>query len=201
MSRVQIASLVEGDGEVQALPVLIRRVVAEIDPAVNPVVPRPWRQPATKILQPGGIEGFINTVAERHPAHAIVVLLDCDDDCPRELGPRLASRVKQARPDLTTSLILAHREYESWFLAAAGSLAGKRRLATDLVAPESPENIRDAKGWLSEHIEGAGIYSPTQDQAALSTILDLRRAHQRSRSFRKFWKEIKAIVQMAESRS
>jgi Domain of unknown function (DUF4276) len=194
---VQIASLVEGDGEVEALPVLIRRIVAEIDLAVTPIVPRPFRHPAGSVQKMSGLERALDAVAERSPAHSIVVLLDCDDDCPRELGPRMARRAKQARPDLYISFILAHREYESWFLAAAESLAGKRRLATDLVAPEIPESIRDAKSWLSQHIQGAGRYSPTQDQAALSKWLDLNRARVNSRSFRKFWKEIEGIVRMA----
>jgi hypothetical protein len=197
VSLVQIASLVEGDGEVEALPVLIRRVVAEINPGIVPIVPRPFRHPAGSVTKPGGLERALGAVAESFPAHAIVVLMDCDDDCPKELGPRMAHRAKQARPDLYISFVLAHREYESWFLAAAESLAGKRRLVTGLVAPEIPESIRDAKGWLSQHIQGPGRYSPTQDQAALSASLDLRRAHLRSRSFRKFWKEIEAIMRMA----
>jgi hypothetical protein len=53
----------------------------------------------------------------------------------------MTQRAKQARPDLYISFIPPHREYESWFLAAAESLAGKRRLAADLVAPEIPESI------------------------------------------------------------
>lgn len=197
MSRVQIASIVEGDGEVQALPVLIRRVVAEIDPSVTLAVTRPFRHPAGSVQKPGGLERALSAVAEISPAHSIVILMDCDDDCPKELGPRMALRAKQSRPDLYSSVILAHREYESWFLAAAESLAGKRRLTPDLVAPETPEKIRDAKGWLSQHMQGAGRYSPTQDQTALSQWLDLNRARVKSRSFRKFWKEMEAIVRLA----
>jgi hypothetical protein len=94
-------------------------------------------------------------------------------------------------------VILAHREYESWFLSAAESLAGRRGLKADLVAPETPEEIRDAKGWLSKHLQGTGRYSPTQDQAALSHWLDLDRARLKSRSFRKFWQEIEGIVRRA----
>jgi Domain of unknown function (DUF4276) len=197
MSQVQIASLVEGDGEVEALPVLIRRVVAEIAPGITPLIPRPFRHPASSIQKSGGLERSLGAVAERFPGHSIVVLMDCDDDCPKELGPRMAERAIRARPDLQISFILAHREYESWFLAAAESLAGRRRLEADLVAPEIPEDIRDAKGWLSKHIHGTGRYSPTQDQAALSQWLDLSRTRLKSRSFRKFWKEIESILRIA----
>ena len=61
-----------------------------------------------------GIEKALNAVAELHPDHAILVLIDSDDDCPRDLGPELTARAKQARTDLHIAVILAHREYESW---------------------------------------------------------------------------------------
>jgi Domain of unknown function (DUF4276) len=183
--------------KVEALPVLIRRVVAEIDPGITAVMPRPFRHPSGRVQKIGGLERALGAIAERSPAHSVVVLLDSDDDCPKELGPQMAWRAKEAHPDLSISFILAHREYESWFLAAAESLAGRRGLSTDLVSPEIPENIRDAKGWLSKHIDGGGRYGPTQDQAALSKWLDLDRLRVRSRSFRKFWKEIEAIVRKA----
>ncbi|MGO9255615.1 MAG: DUF4276 family protein [Bryobacteraceae bacterium] len=198
MSPVRIASLVEGDGEVEALPILLRRVVQEIDPLIAPVIPRPFRHPSGSILRVGGLERAINAVAELHPDHSILVLVDCDDDCPKTLGPVLARRAREARPDLFISVVLAHREYESWFLAAAESLAGKRNLDPNLAAPENPEDIRDAKGWLSRHIQGTGRYSPTQDQTALSHWVDFGRARSRSRSFGKFWKEIEAIVRVAQ---
>ena len=198
MNPVHIASLVEGYGEVEALPVLLRRVVGEISPSITQVIPPAWRHPAGSIQKLGGLERALSAVAERYPGHSIVVLMDCDDDCPKELGPKMTQRVKQGRPDLYISFVLAHREYESWFLAAAESIAGKSNLNLDLVAPENLENIRDAKGWLSRHIRGSGRYSPTQDQAALSHLFQFARARTRSRSFQKFWKEIEAIVRIAE---
>jgi hypothetical protein len=92
------------------------------------------------------------------------------------------------------SVVLAHREYESWFLAAAESLAGLRNLPPDLAAPAAPEEIRDAKGWLSKQMPRSMRYSPTQDQAALSAQFDMELARTRSRSFRKLWKEIEGIL-------
>jgi hypothetical protein len=144
MKQVRIASLVEGDGEVQALPVLLRRVVQEIDPLVTAMIPRPFRHPSGSILRAGGVERAINAVAELHSDHSILVLIDCDDDCPKTLGPALGRRATQTRPDLYISVVLAHREYEDWFLAAAESLAGKRNLDPNLAAPDNPEDIRDA---------------------------------------------------------
>ncbi len=47
---------------------------------------------------------------------------------------------------------------------------------------------RNAKGWLSERIEG-GTYRETIDQPAFSALIDLQQAFDRSRSFRKLCQE------------
>lgn len=103
-------------------------------------------------------------------------------------------RAKVARPDLRVSIVLAHREYEAWFLAGAESLAGRRNLNPNLTAPANPEDMRDAKGWLGRQMIGSRRYSPARDQPALSKHLDLALAKARSRSFRKLWKEVAAIL-------
>jgi hypothetical protein len=114
------------------------------------------------------------------------------------LATRLTKRARLSRPDLHISVVLAHREFESWFIAAAKSLAGKRSLDSKLLTPDNWEKIRDAKGWLIDHSVGPGRYSPTQDQAALAHWLDLEQA-QRSRSFRKLWKEVEVIVRSTDA--
>jgi hypothetical protein len=110
VNQVRIASLVEGDGEVEALPVLIRRVAAQIAPGATPLIARPFRHPAGRIQKLGGIERALGAVAELFPEHSILVLMDCDDECPKELGPQMAERAKRARPDLRIFFVLAHRE-------------------------------------------------------------------------------------------
>lgn len=195
MSAVHIASIVEGDGEVTAFPVLLRRMIQHIDPTTEPVAPLGFRHPSGSMLRTGGLERAINAVCELYRDHSIIVLLDSDDDCPKQLGPELADRARVARPDVEVSIVLAHREYEAWFLAAAESLAGRRNLPMDLTAPPDPEEIRDAKGWLSKQMASNLRYGPTQDQAALSAVFDLEAAKLRSRSFRKLWKVIETILQ------
>ena len=53
MRQVQIACLVEGDGEVQAVPVLIRRIVLAIDPLAIPRNLSPISPPIGKYPQSG----------------------------------------------------------------------------------------------------------------------------------------------------
>jgi hypothetical protein len=200
MKAVRIAPLVEGDGEVTAVPVLLRRMIQDIDRTVTPIVRPGFRHPSGSMLRIDGLERAISAVAEIHPAHTVLVIMDTDDHCPKQLGPELQLRAK-ARSDLEVSVVLAHREYEAWFLAAAESLAGRRNLRRDLTAPAEPEDIRDAKGWLTTQMPASARYSPTQDQAALSSQFDLNLARKRSRSFRKLWKEVERIVKLAASDS
>ncbi len=197
MKTARIAPLVEGHGEVLSFPILLRRIIAEIDPSATPAVPKGFRHPSGSMRRVGGLEAAINAVAEKHPEHAILVLIDSDDDCPKNLGPELKRRANDARPDLRISVVLAHREYEAWYLAAAESLAGKRNLSHDLIAPTDPEGIRGAKKWLTKQMPGSNKYRPTVDQAPLSQEFDLELARARSRSFRKLWKEVERILQAA----
>ena len=197
MKLVRIAPVVEGDGEVTAFPILLRRVVNAIGLPADVRIARCFRHPSGMIRRPGGIERAVETVARLHPDHTIVVLIDSDDDCPKTLGASLLRRASAARADVFISVVLPHREYEAWFLCAAESLAGKRNLREELVAPGDPEGIRDAKGWLRKNSVGSGAYSPTQDQASLSQMFDMTLARDRSRSFRKLWTEIEKLVALS----
>jgi hypothetical protein len=72
-----------------------------------------------------------------------LVLLDADDDCPAELGPKIQDRARQVVPHRSVSVVLANREYEAWFLAAAGSLHGQRGFAFECPPGFEPERLRN----------------------------------------------------------
>ncbi|MBI3687069.1 MAG: DUF4276 family protein [Actinobacteria bacterium] len=193
MSLVTIATVVEGHGEVAALPVLLRRMAAEIAPTLWVEVPLPYRVGRQAVIRPGGLERVLGAVAEQAGA-GVVVLLDADDDCPATLGPELAQRARRARPDLPVAPILANREFEAWFLAAAPSLGGHRGLAADLDRPAEAERPRDCKGWLSAHRTDGRAYKPVSDQAALAAVFDLSMARAHSRSFDKLWRTLAELL-------
>ena len=89
--------------------------------------------------------------------------------------------------------VLAHQEYEAWFLAGARRLAGFGGLPDDLVPPLDPEAIRDAKGWLSERMPRGQKYSPRDDQAAFTSRFDMDAAKQVG-SFDKCYREIERLI-------
>ncbi|MBI4564021.1 MAG: DUF4276 family protein [Planctomycetes bacterium] len=180
---------------------MIRRVAQTFsDPPPNVQIPPPIRVPKSKLLKEGEIERAVELVARKTgPDAGILILMDSDDDCAAQLGQRLRNRVIQARSDRRIAVVLAKREYETWFLAAAESLRSQRGLAADLTMPANPEDIRGAKEWLTRHMNEGRIYGETLDQPALTGVFDLQSAR-RSDSFDKCFREIVSLLRRGPRR-
>ena len=173
---VYIAPIVEGHGEIEALPALLHRIRGSLRTSTALQINTPIR------IKSGS---FLNDTIyfERHVAFAaakatqrhgsVFILLDCDDysHCPAQLGPQLLRNATAVRSDVPVFVALAPREYETWFLAAAHSLRGVAGLPDSLEPPPNLERIRDAKGWLSERMPGK--YDPIRHQALFSKRMDL----------------------------
>lgn len=197
MSR-WVVPIVEGHGEVQCVPALLHRMAdAEgLGPLrVNP----PIRVKAASFLKTAkGFRSYFELAAAKavQGRGLVLILLDCDDDCAAEIGPKLLRDAAALRPDVPVLVVLALREYESWFLAAAKSLRGVAGLPLDLEPPASSENIRDAKGWLGERMEHG--YDPIVHQLPLSRRFDLQEA-QSNASFRRFVKRLGEALKSVSS--
>lgn len=189
-----IASIVEGDGEVPAIPKLLHRIAAELG-APNLLTPTPMRIPRGKITIVGGIERAVAAGALRVSGKGgVLVLLDADDDCPAEYGPLLLARAQAARPDKQVSVVLANREFEAWFLAAAPSLAGQFGFPAEFARTQNPETPRDCKGLLTKARPKGQPYKETVDQAPLTSVFDLKMAREHSDSFDKFYREVSRLL-------
>lgn len=187
---VQISCIVEGHGEMEAVPILIRRIARNLYPELEVRTPRPICVSRDKVVKAGELERRVEFAARKISGQgAIFILLDSDDDCPAHLGPGLRNRALQVRENLPLTVVLAKHEFESWFLAAAESLRGHGGLRDNLQVPNNPEAIRGAKEWLSKRMEDAGTYHPTVDQPALTACFDLNQAR-RADSFDKCNRDI-----------
>jgi hypothetical protein len=193
---LRVASIVEGHGECEAVPILVHRIAQTLDPALAPVVHPVIRVPASKLVKQGEIERAIELAARKNAGQGgILVLLDCDDGCPAEDGPGLLQRAVKARSDLPVSVVLAKREFEAWFLAAAESLRGQRGLPADLTGPPDPEAIRGAKEWLEDRMPRGQSYTEVSDQPALTAVFDMNAAR-RADSFDKCHREIARLLNL-----
>jgi hypothetical protein len=152
--EVHLGCVVEGDGEVQALPILVRVVAARIDPEVYVHIPTPVLVKRTRIdARFADFERAIEmAVAKIKAQGGILILLDSEGEPPCQLGPALQERARRARGDLPIAVVLAHRMFENWFLASAESLRGRRGLPADLQPPDQPETIHGAKDWLRQRM-------------------------------------------------
>lgn len=191
---VTIAAVVEGHGEVPALPKVLYRI-AHHSSVWNLRVPTPFRVPRGRLLREGGIENVVAAQAHRvGSTGGVLMVLDADDDCPADLGPRLLARARSVRSDIRVSVVLSKSEFEAWFIAAATSLGGRCGLPSGLEPPANPEGIRDAKGWIATRREDGLGYQPTVDQPMLASAFDLDQARKGAPSFDKFWREVESLL-------
>lgn len=205
MHRNKVYMIVEGRGEADppspgedpAAKILTARLLDHVQCwRWFPSGRRPWRlrscgdfYPRTKNLL---------RVLEAHrqfsDCAAVLVLFDLEDDCPREVAPHVAARIRERGPwPFSVVVVCAYREYESWFLASLETMPPRLPSHAGERYPGDPEKPRDAKGWLERKFG----YKETRDQAEYTRSLDIPLAAERSRSFRRL---CHAFQQIASSR-
>lgn len=194
MNTLHIACVVEGKGEELAIRELLQRIALRFAPGrVHVEVSRPLRFSRDKLVRQEDeliraveLASFKLRQVALPDQGLLLVLLDADDDCPAEIGPRLLASAGGRLPSVDIEVSLAMREFEAWFLAAAPSLAGQRGLPEGLARPDQPESIRGAKEWLRKKMPRGHTYSPTIDQPAFVRIFDLDEAVSHAPSFARF---------------
>ena len=187
---IQIASIVEGEGEVGALPELLRRLSVWRPGSAYVKALTPIRIHRDRFLkrEEDFRKQLLLAAAKCGEQGWILVVLDADDDCPAMLATEVSERAKRHVPHRRLSVVLVKREYEAWFIAAARSLDGRRGFHCPENLPSDPEAPRDAKGWLRQNMDSK-TYSEVLDQPAFTAQFDLQQAFDNSRSFRKLCKE------------
>ena len=199
--RVKIGCIVEGHGEVEAVPILIRRVAASHYPELTTVIPTPIRIRRNRVFKAGELERAVGLAVRNIGRQgAIFIILDSDEDCPAELGPSLLRQVSQVFRNVPIAVVLAKHEFEAWFLAAAESLRGERGLRSDIDPPSDPEAIRGAKEWLHERMQSGKTYRSKRDQPALTAIFDFEQARHVD-SFDKCYRDIVRLLGELQDRT
>jgi Domain of unknown function (DUF4276) len=191
-----IKPILEGHGEVPALPILLRRIAGERFGIWNPPLLPPGHYPAGQLLRcendvwvPG--PGLIKAAghARNEDATALLVLLDADDFCVKSTSETVSPALAVTTGFDTARIVFAVREYEAWLLASAETLQDRT-----LVYPNDPEQPRDAKGALERHLGLPFPYNARTEQPAFSARINLSLCHKQSRSFRKLTKDFKELL-------
>jgi hypothetical protein len=189
-----IAPIVEGYGEVSAVREIVTRIGLELLDGTWIEVAQPFRLDSGKMRKRDELAKAIRIAAARvQGPGGVLVLRDGDDrdvDCPVRLAEML--RPGQNLVPVSVEIVVAYREYESWFLAAADSLREHPDVRDDAAAPADPEGRRDAKRELGKLMLES--YKETRHQPRFSALIDLKIASAKSRSFRRMIHAVETLA-------
>lgn len=177
----RLVLLVEGDGDVQAVPSLVGRLLTQLPDDLQgqlfldnaPLRIGGVHQVTGK--RQGDLARHLGTAAKRSDLGGALLILDGDADrvegqpfCAVEAARTIAQRATAAGAGARFSFaaVFLRQEFESLLLAAADQLPGFKPGVT--LPPTPEESPRDAKGWLHENLVDG--YNPSDQQ------LDLTRA-------------------------
>ena len=191
---MKIYSIVEGYGEVSALPVLLRRLLHDHAQCYGIQPGSPVRRKEHEFRREATVRKAVRLALMQPECAAVLLLFDGEDECPVELGAQVRAWAQAEAGNIPCEVVVAYREYETWFLAALESLRGQCRIAGDAEAPANAEVSRDAKGALESFMPRGASYAPTIHQQKLSATFDLSLAHRRNRSFRKLTKAVGELL-------
>jgi hypothetical protein len=193
---MKIQLIVEGHGEVEAVPVLLRRLLAQAG-VYDIEVGRPIRRHASDLNRKDRFQAAVQVAMQQEGCGGVLILFDYEDGCPKTKAAELATWAAEVSGSVPCSVVLAYREYETWFLAALESLRGQCGIGAQAETPADPETRRNAKGALEEWMPRERFYAETVDQVRLTHFFDLAAAYRRSRSFRRmvsaFGQQVRAL--------
>jgi hypothetical protein len=181
---MNIQPIVEGDGEVGAVPVLLRRLIVAAD-AYPLDVNRPIRRQRTELVREDGVRDGVRMARRQRDCAAILIVFDGDDDCPKDIAPRVQAWGQAEVSPIPCFVVVPTREYEAWFLATIESLRGIRGIRDDATSHPNPESRRGAAEEIERRMAPIPGYSKIIDQPALTARFDMAIAYQRCRSFRR----------------
>jgi hypothetical protein len=192
----RLLPIVEGHGEIKAVPLLIRRILeAQEIYQVNILPPRRYGEYPT--VAKNFDNCFQAAIKENAP---ILWIMDFDSklyECPVQEANNLLNRATKLRPGWPLKIAFFVKEYETLFLIdEAASRAVFPDIASNIVFPAAPEDIRDAKGWLSQYRPSGMAYKETVHQEKITARLDLDLLRARSPDFVHLER---AIVELAHS--
>lgn len=190
---MKIYPIVEGYGEVEAAPVLLRRLLTGAQ-CHSVDVGKPIRRTQAQMTGKEGIQTAVKLAILKPDCAAVVIIFDGEDSCPKELAGKVRVWAQAAAGKVPSEVVVAYREYETWFLAAIESLRGKYGIRNDAIAPDDPEARRDAKSALEEFMPRDRAYSETGDQPGMSATFNMGIAYRRNRSFRKLVKAVGDVL-------
>jgi Domain of unknown function (DUF4276) len=183
----ELVFFVEGHGDEEAIPALVCRVASLEYPNCVVSFPHQARVSKGELLNEVKFLRLIGRARYFIPSGgSVLVVMDADTDCPREINRLLLGWATKHHSDLRVSVVVAKREMEAWFVAGAESLRDGLGCHSDA------EDCPDPKAWVGRHVLEA-YYTPTADQARLARRLDPNLA-KCIQSYDKFYRDVVRLL-------
>jgi hypothetical protein len=190
--RGSIVPIVEGHGEIKAVPALLHKLFKYLD-VTGVHVGDPVRKPRGKLVLPDELEKTLAlAVKRRKNVGAVLVLIDADKDCPAQLGPALLSRASKVT-HVPVAVVVVKKEFEAWFLGCLERFRGFMGIPANVLTPDNPEEL-GGKGRLERICVD---YLPSIHQVSFVRKMendDLKSCEQRCPSFKKLVRDVKFLV-------
>jgi len=178
--------IVEGPADKEAVPELIRRFfyslnVYDVQPASRPIA----CGGLACIKREGEFEKFVERVMDREDVDSVIALVDCDDDCPKEVVKNLRERTTHLseRYCKPVGIILMKSEFETMFLHCIDDIAmeyGYTPNHTRVYRTHDIDSIRDAKEEFKKTLNVG--YKETRDQTRYVHSLDFEKLYNSCRA-------------------
>lgn len=186
--------IVEGQGDMQAVPVLLRRILENHGHADVKVLPPHKRGDLPKIK--ANFENYFKIAIKENAAIICIIDFDCATCvCVAEEAAQLHLRAEAIYPGKPFKVAFMVKEFETLFLAEPdATLRVLKEIQKSTAFPENPEAIRGAKEWLSKAMPSGYAYKETVHQVKLSAAVDLNRLRSSSASYRHLEKSVLSLV-------
>lgn len=179
----RILPIVEGDGDLKAVPILLRNLLALHGLHETQILPPHKRGELPKVAS--GFDNYFRMALKENAAILLVLDFDCEYcDCPYQEAAKLYERAQSIRNNWPFKIAFLVKEFESLFLTEIQAAKNVLALPSNTVFPEEPRTIRDAKGWLSKVLPKGSSYKPTVHQAKITARLEFERLRETSPDFR-----------------
>lgn len=180
----KIVPIVEGDGEVTAVPLLLRRILTHLE-RYDVQIARPKNANGRgNLTKEGGLERFVTYAWKEPDCGAILVLLDAENECPKIIAREFSTRVEAMGVIFPVVIVVAKRMYETWIIASISSMAGRLDLPRGIVPPPDAEEVANPKRWIEEYFPSGRAYKETQDQESMTNLIEFDLASN-ARSFQR----------------
>ena len=186
--------IVEGHGDIKAVPVLIRRILEHHNHFDVEVLFPHKRGDLPKIK--ANFDNCFKMAIKEKAAVIWIIDFDCATcDCVAEEAAQLYQRANTIYAGWPFKVAFMVKEFETLFLSEPDATRSVlKEIPKTTAFPEDPETIRGAKEWLSRAMPSGYAYKETVHQAKLAAAVDLDYLRTSSASYRHLEKSILSLV-------